>query len=201
MQVTTPANEAGRLVYLMGPSGVGKDSLIDYARTRLADDAGVVFLHRYITRPAAAGGENHIALSEAEFELRLRHGLFLFAWRSHGLRYGIGLEARECLARGLHVVVNGSRAYLHHAHQRVGSLLPVLVRAPAERRHERLRGRGRETDGEVRRRLQRGEDFELADVPGLRVIDNDGSLEAGGERLVSMLRTLDTETRLNESKA
>ena len=68
----------GPLVYVMGPSGAGKDSVMGRARALLPADAPVVFAHRYITRPAETGGENHVALSAAEFALRRTHGLFAF---------------------------------------------------------------------------------------------------------------------------
>jgi ribose 1,5-bisphosphokinase len=82
---------SGRLVYLIGASGAGKDSLMSFARDRLPRTAPIVFAHRYITRPHGAGGEDYVPLDEIEFERRLRHGCFAMAWRSHGLRYGIGV--------------------------------------------------------------------------------------------------------------
>ena len=51
----------------MGPSGAGKDSILDRARVLTLPGTPVVFAHRYITRPAGSGGENHVALSAAEF--------------------------------------------------------------------------------------------------------------------------------------
>lgn len=81
----------GRLFYVIGPSGSGKDSLMRYARASLAGDPSVVFAHRYITRPMELHGENHVALTETEFDARLAAGLFAMHWESHGLRYGIGL--------------------------------------------------------------------------------------------------------------
>jgi ribose 1,5-bisphosphokinase len=44
-----------RLFYVIGASGAGKDTLLRYARVRVGGSGGVVFAHRYITRPAAAG--------------------------------------------------------------------------------------------------------------------------------------------------
>ncbi|MBV8262011.1 MAG: phosphonate metabolism protein/1,5-bisphosphokinase (PRPP-forming) PhnN, partial [Paraburkholderia sp.] len=106
----------GGLIYVMGPSGAGKDTLLRYARGRLARES-VVFAHRYITREdsGGGGGENHIALTEAEFETRSQRGLFALQWRSHALRYGVGVEIDQWMALGCTVVVNGSRAYAGEA--------------------------------------------------------------------------------------
>ncbi len=79
------------LFYLIGASGSGKDSLMDYARQRL-QNRPLLFAHRYITRPSDFNGENHIALSEEEFFQRLHSGLFAMHWHSHGYHYGIGIE-------------------------------------------------------------------------------------------------------------
>jgi ribose 1,5-bisphosphokinase len=100
---------SGRLVAVMGPSGAGKDALIAYARPRL-DPARIMLGHRYITRPADAGGENHVRLSPAEFAARRAAGLFALSWESHGLGYAIGGELDLWLGRGLVVVVNIARA-------------------------------------------------------------------------------------------
>lgn len=99
----------GNLIYLIGPSGVGKDSLIAYARGRLDGTSRLLFAHRYITRPVTAGHENYVALSDGEFELRRGYGLFLLDWAAHGYSYGIGSEVEQWLERGLSVLVNGSR--------------------------------------------------------------------------------------------
>ena len=97
------------LFYLIGPSGAGKDALLTYAREHLAGSIPVLFSHRYITRPSQVGGENHVALTEAEFYQRQQLGLFALSWQSHQCAYGIGLEIDTWMQAGAHVVVNGSR--------------------------------------------------------------------------------------------
>src|SRR4051812_46339588 len=101
-----------QLFYIIGASGVGKESLINYARTTINGSLPILFAHRYITRPAQAGNENHIALSTEEFQSRLAGNLFALHWESHGQSYGIGVEINTWLEKGFHVVVNGSRQYL-----------------------------------------------------------------------------------------
>jgi ribose 1,5-bisphosphokinase len=173
----------------MGPSGAGKDSVMDRARALLPPDAPVFFAHRYITRPADVGGENHIALSEAEFALRRDHGLFAFDWEAHGNRYGIGREIEAWRNAGLTVVVSGSREHFMKAGGIDGETHPVLITAPAERLAERLATRGREDGGAAAERLGRGEAHAISD-PRLLTIVNDGALDAAAQAFVSLLARL-----------
>jgi ribose 1,5-bisphosphokinase len=177
-----------RLIYVMGPSGCGKDSLLRYARERLAGDAAVVFAHRYITRAAAAGGENHVELTPAEFSTRLRNSLFALTWESHGHAYGVGIEIDQWLSRGATVVVNGSREYLAEAKRRYPDLLAVAIEAPAEMLLARLLARGREDHAAIQSRLDRHRAMP-GTAPDGAVIANDGLLELAGEALVALVRS------------
>jgi ribose 1,5-bisphosphokinase len=178
----------GRLFYLVGPSGSGKDSLIRYARERLAGNPRIVFAHRYITRPVEQHGENHIALTEHEFDSRLIAGLFTMHWSSHGLRYGIGLEIDLWLSRGCYVVMNGSRAYLNEARRRYPGLIPVQVIVNLQILEARLRERGRESDIQIKQRLDRARYDMCADGP-VKFIENNTDLHVAGEQLVALLET------------
>ena len=178
------AESGGRLFYVVGASGAGKDSLLAYARERLAGGT-VAFAHRYITRAPEAGSENHIALGEQEFEARTRRGAFAMHWASHGHRYGIGAEIDHWLSSGLDVVVNGSREYLDAARSRYPELTVVWVLASPATLGARLARRGRENAVAIEARLARLE--RCAPPPGAILIDNDGPLEQAGERLVREL--------------
>lgn len=178
----------GTLVYVMGASGSGKDSLMTFARQQLAHHPGICFVHRYITRPADAGGENHVALTVPEFESRVRARLFALHWQSHGLRYGIGIEVNQWLAKGMTVVVNGSREYLPQAQQAYPELLPVSIDVSTRVLQQRLLARGREDAAGIEERLQRHAELRRQPLPG-RVLNNDGPLEVGGRRLVDLLLT------------
>jgi ribose 1,5-bisphosphokinase len=183
-----------RLIYVMGASGCGKDSLMTSARTLLPADVPVVFAHRYITRPADAGGENHVALTRAEFQLRLNRGLFALHWESHGFSYGLGNEIDLWMTQGLSVVMNGSRQALPAALLSYPDLLPVLVTVPEEVLRQRLAGRGREDAQELERRLARAR-LDLGEVPGLVHFDNSGPLAECGRALADLILETTTKAR------
>ncbi len=66
----------GQLVYVMGASGSGKDSLLQALRPRLRGGP-VAFVRRYITRPLSAKGERHIAVSPERFAAMAASGEFV----------------------------------------------------------------------------------------------------------------------------
>jgi ribose 1,5-bisphosphokinase len=177
----------GRLFYIVGASGVGKDSLIQYARQRLEGDAAVLFAHRYITRPTSVGGENHIALSESEFEMRERHGLFALAWRSHGYRYGVGIEIDLWIERSCNVVVSGSREFLPQARVCYPAISVVWISARPQVLATRLRRRGRESGGEIIERLTRSARVKATPPADALHISNEGSIEQAGDELLDIL--------------
>ena len=174
------------LIYVMGPSGAGKDSIMSYAKQRLSSEDRCVFAHRYITRPSDAGGENHIALEEQEFERRQKLGLFCMNWSSHGFHYGIGVEVETWLSTGLNVVMNGSRDYLSKAASRFPNLVPVLISVAHDVLRERLMARGRESESEIEKRIQRNQEFSLV-FPNVVTIRNDGPLDEAGEMFLDLL--------------
>jgi ribose 1,5-bisphosphokinase len=178
--MTTP------LIYVMGPSGAGKDSVMNLARGMLTPDMPVTFAHRYITRSAEAGGENHVAVTAAEFALRREHGLFAFHWEAHGNHYGIGREIHAWRKAGLTVVISGSREHFLRLGGIDDDTYPVLITAPADRLVERLAARGREIGSAAIARLDRSEAYDMAD-PRLVTIMNDGALETAARAFVSLL--------------
>ena len=165
----------GQLVYVMGASGSGKDSLLQALRPRLRG-LPVAFARRYITRPLSAKGERHIAVSPERFAAMAASGEFVMDWRSHGLRYGIGKGVETTARPRRHVVLmNGSREYLPEALRRFPNLVPVLVEVDASVLRARLLARGREQGGDIEERIARAS--MPAEYPdGVLRIDNSGEL-------------------------
>jgi ribose 1,5-bisphosphokinase len=179
----------GPIIYVMGPSGAGKDSVLDRARAMLSIDAPVAFAHRYITRPADVGGENHVALSRAEFALRRAAGLFAFHWHAHGNDYGIGREIDIWRAAGLAVVVSGSREHYEKIAGSDPGLHPVLITAAVDTLRQRLAKRGRENAVSAASRLARSDAHTVTDSRLVTIV-NDGTLDAAAEAFVRLLATL-----------
>jgi len=179
--------EEGTLYYVIGASGSGKDSLIQYARTHLSGNRTIVFAHRYITRPADVPGENHVALTWEEFNLRRTQNLFSMVWESHNQLYGIGIEIDTWLKLGLDVVVNGSRAYLEAAVAKHPRIIPVLITASEDTLRKRLICRKRETKEQIAERLNRAKLIPEIEHPDLIIIKNDSSLPRGGHEFIRFL--------------
>lgn len=191
--------QRARLVYVIGASGSGKDSLMKFARARLAEHPRIAFAHRYITRRADAGGENHVALSAQEFSARRRAGLFALAWESHDHAYGIGIEIDQWLARGVTVVVNGSRAHLPVVLARYPDLLPVTIAVSPELLHARLAGRGRESPDAIEARMRRHEAFQERACPGATIC-NDGDLAESGIAFADLILDCSGELQSGETQ-
>lgn len=173
----------GIFFFVVGPSGAGKDSLIDGARDVLN---GFVFARRVVTRPHGSPGEDHEALDDTEFSRLDSQGEFLITWSAHGLRYGLRRDLLNALSLGHHVVANGSRAMIDLLSTRVPRLVVVEVSAPASVLAGRILARGRETPEQVEKRVTRQVEPTSADVEVLKVM-NDSTLEQGIKRFVSAL--------------
>ncbi|WP_038192426.1 phosphonate metabolism protein/1,5-bisphosphokinase (PRPP-forming) PhnN [Xanthobacter sp. 91] len=173
----------GTLLLVVGPSGAGKDTLIDIARARFSGDPRVLFARRLVTRPSGTG-EAHGTLSEAEFDTLLAEGRFPLFWRAHGLSYALGPEVAEVIAQGGVVVANGSRATLPEARRRFARVRVVHVTAPVPVRAARLAMRGRESADDIAERLARAPELDVA--PDL-TIDNVGTPAEGGARLTDFI--------------
>ncbi|PWC44326.1 phosphonate metabolism protein/1,5-bisphosphokinase (PRPP-forming) PhnN [Azospirillum sp. TSO22-1] len=176
------------LILVVGPSGAGKDSLMDGARARLAGDPAFHFARRVVTRPALAGAEDHDSLTLAEFEVREAAGGFLLSWRAHGLAYGVPAALDHLRRRDQAVVVNVSRTVVNEARTRLRPVGVVVVTAPANVLAARLAGRGREEGADITDRLKRA-----APMPAgrdVRVVVNDGSLDQGVQAFLRALKDL-----------
>ncbi|RSF08312.1 phosphonate metabolism protein/1,5-bisphosphokinase (PRPP-forming) PhnN [Achromobacter aegrifaciens] len=187
MSASVPADGA-RLIYLMGASGSGKDTLLRLLRAELRGDEPVLVAHRYITRDSGAT-EDALSLTEDEFGRRDALGCFALRWASHGLHYGIGIEIDAWLSCGAAVIINGSRAHLEHAHSRYPALTAVEVTVDPGQLVRRLAGRGRESAEQIAQRLARAtQAFPVPPQCRLLRVSNDAAPETAAAALLNIAR-------------
>ena len=169
-------SRTGRPIGVVGPSGAGKDTLIEALCAARPDI--LARARRVITRDPAVNDEDACCVDEAAFEARRRAGAFAVHWSAHGLRYGIEAARLAPLARGCDVILSLSRGVLDHLAAMPGAEA-LWVTARPEVLARRLAARGREDDATIARRLHR------ADTPGpdrppagliVHRIDNSGAI-------------------------
>lgn len=172
--------QAGVLVLVVGPSGAGKDTLLETARRTLRDAPSFRFVRRVITRIAEAGGEEHEAVTPEEFATRR----FALSWHIHGLSYGIPDDITRDLACGRVVIANVSRAIVADAASRF-PVRVIEVTASPDILAARLAERGREGASARTERLARRVD--LPDGVWVETVSNDASLAEGAARFFAAL--------------
>lgn len=179
----------GRLIAVVGPSGVGKDSIMRGLCDVVPD---MHLVRRVITRAPDLGGEDYDAVTEAEFEEMVANGAFALFWNAHGLRYGIPRTVMFHLNRGTDCLANVSRKSLQTAAVAFPNLVVLKVTAQPDTLANRLQARGRESGIEVTRRLAE------ADKPlpqGLRILNlsNDGPLDQAVACAAALLKPVAQE--------
>ncbi|RMH04692.1 MAG: guanylate kinase [Planctomycetota bacterium] len=148
------SSERGRLIVISGPTASGKSTLW----RRLVALPGVRFSVSATTRsprPGEVDGRDYHFLDDREFDRRLAAGEFLEHAEVHGRRYGtLRAEVERALAAGEDLVLEID---VQGAEQLRGCGLPmvsIFVAPPSEEvLRERLRGRGTESEEEMKRRL------------------------------------------------
>lgn len=185
--------EKGLLILVFGPSGAGKDALIDAAREKRPDIAVPL---RIITRMAEHDTEAHECISDAEFEKAEDNGNFMLSWHAHGLRYGIPTSVTHAIESGKTVLLNVSRNVILRAEALGYPLALLFVTASEETRKCRITARKREDASAVESRMAR--EVPLPETATrIYTVDNDGTLDEG---IANFMSALNKAERLYRSK-
>lgn len=144
----------GRLVLVVGPSGAGKDTLINLARNACAGDPDIVFPRRVVTRQASAFEDNE-EMNAVAFSKALADGCFALHWEAHGHSYALPRAIDDDIGAGRAVVVNVSRGVIDVLRRRYANVIVVAITAPPAILAARLAGRGRSSDADLGKRLNR----------------------------------------------
>ncbi len=176
----------GTFFLIVGPSGAGKDSLIQGAETALSQNENYVFAKRVITRAPDPEREPHESVTEVEFAKRQKEKAFMLTWRVYGTDYGIPALYDDDLRAGRHVVANVSRGVVGDAvaHFRPASVIQITAPPPILE----YRLNARDDISHLEERLART--VMLPDGISVNHLLNTKDVETGVGRLVSLLETL-----------
>jgi ribose 1,5-bisphosphokinase len=175
----------GRVVLVVGPSGAGKDTLLNLAREACAGDGSIVFPRRVVTRQASQAEDNEEVSAEA-FRQAQAAGEFALHWEAHGHCYALPRRIDDDLRAGRIVVINVSRTVIDAVRHAYANVVVVSITAPPEILAERLRMRARGSDGRIEARLGRAIDEALA-KPDVTIV-NVGDAADHARRLVQIIK-------------
>ncbi|MEM6712797.1 MAG: phosphonate metabolism protein/1,5-bisphosphokinase (PRPP-forming) PhnN [Pseudomonadota bacterium] len=169
----TRSSSVGRFIAVVGPSGVGKDSVMEALCAAVPTLSRV---HRVITRAPDAGGEDYESVDAVTFAAMAERGAFALWWHAHGLSYGIPKSVGADLQQGRDVLANLSRSKLGEANAMFSRFVTLSIAADADVLAARLIARGRESDEDQAKRLARAS-FAMPDDVPVVTVNNSGRLE------------------------
>lgn len=190
MTTGTRANPPPLLVVLSGPSGAGKDAVLDELARR-----GHAF-HRVVTcttRPPRDGerdGVDYHFVSEAEFDRLIASDGLLEHATVYGRHYGVPRQqVADRLAGGTDVYVRTDVQGAASIKRLMPDAVLVFIAPPSlDALEERIRARGAEDEERIARRLATArEEMARRDEFAYVIVNESGKLEQTVDRLVDVL--------------
>ncbi|CEP69129.1 Guanylate kinase/L-type calcium channel beta subunit [Moorella glycerini] len=188
-QVEDKRNRKGFFFVVSGPSGVGKNTLLNYALERVR---GIYYLPSITTRPMRPGeaqGFPYFFISKAYFEAMIAQGAFLEWKQIHsGDYYGTHLPTIVyALENGYDIITDMDVLGCVEVMERFPeNVVPIFIAPPSmEELRQRLAGREKDA-GVIARRMERV-DMEMGYVDRYRHVIVNDDLERAGKELVRIL--------------
>jgi guanylate kinase len=187
------ARPAARLTVLSGPSGVGKDSVIELIRAR----SPWVWLSVSVTtrpkRDYEVDGLHYRFVDRAEFHSMISAGELLEWAEFAGNLYGTPRARVEAqLARGIPALLKIDLQGARQVRESMPEALLVFLAPPSfEELRSRLVGRGTDDPETIRVRLEHAHEELAAEQEFDRTIVND-DVERAADELVGLLGSLET---------
>lgn len=186
MSDQTTGHLTGTVFVIVGPSGSGKDTLLNWLRAELQDRSEILFVRRIVTRPSDKGHEDHDTMELAKFLSAKEAGEFATVWQAHDLHYAIPASAKDHVDQGGLAILNGARRALDQLEAAFTRLQIIHLDVDPSILAGRLANRGRNSDTNLSARLaQQTLDFQ-AKTPIIHVANN-GPVEEAGRHIVELI--------------
>lgn len=170
----------GCLFLIVGNSGTGKDTIINYVTERIE---ALCKVKRCITRKEHESSEDFTSLTRSEFN----EEDFFIKWESYDKNYGIPLSVLNGLEKGESYAINVSRSVISEVRRKWLNTFVVELTVPLNLLKKRLEKRKRESAEEIRARLNRA-----VNAPKLEsdiiINTSDSNVEIAGEQVLKFIK-------------
>lgn len=170
-----------KIVLIVGPSGVGKDTLLKSIKKEFNNK--INFVRRYITREAD-NNENNYFLEATAFSILQTNGFFVSSWLAHGNSYGI---SKTSIKKGVNLI-SISRAKIKDFEASFDDVITINITVSKEVLRKRLENRGRESKEEVEKRLSRS--YEKLEAKNLIEFDNSLTKEEATNKFIKVIEKI-----------
>jgi len=165
-----------KIVLIVGASGAGKDTLL----RNIKDKIEANFITRYITR-APDKNEENFYIDQDAFKVLKDAGFFVSTWEAHTNYYGI---AKNQIKEGLNII-SVSRSSIRDFERAFKDVTTISISVSSKILYRRLKDRGRESEEEILKRLNRK--YDKIDSSNLIEFINDKALDESTAEFVKLL--------------
>lgn len=184
---------AANVFVITGPSGVGKDSVIDAAKKKGLDSTSMITTSTRSMRPGEAEGQPYYFVSTQEFEDKIKHGDMVEYATVYGNYYGGTRAELERISKDdstvaiIKVDPQGARNYKQAMPDTV---VTIFIEPPSlDALAERLASRATDSQQVIDERLHIArEELQHLDQWDYRIVNEEGKLDKTAAELIGIIR-------------
>lgn len=180
----------GKLFVVTGPSGAGKDSVIEKARAKGLSFATITTTSTRPMRPGESEGNPYHFLSREEFETKIDRGEILEWAEVYGNLYGsTRTSVEEALQKNNLVIIKVDPQGARTFKKMIPTAKTIFIKPPSlEYLEKRLINRATDSPEVIKKRLETASS-ELSDLSSwdFVICNNEGDLDKAAEELMQIV--------------